>query len=173
MGLAQAMIVAGLGCRRGARPADVAAAIALALEQYPTGWNHPVGFIALENFISRAAYVRSAEPLRGSIRPDAALRDRAPAGLTRLATSEARSREPGLLEAAAALGLALEAVPQAALAAEAARCLTRSGRSLAETGLPSLAEAAALAAAGPGAVLLGPRVAVARAVTCALAAWPA
>jgi cobalamin biosynthesis protein CbiG len=131
MGLAQAMMVAGLGCRRGARPADVAAAIA------------------------------------------AALGGRAPSGLTRLATSEARSREPGLLEAAAALGLALEAVPQAGLAAAAPRCLTRSARSLAETGLPSLAEAAALAAAGPGAVLLGPRVAVARSVTCALAARPA
>jgi hypothetical protein len=43
------------------------------LEQYPTGWNHPVGFLALENISSRAAYFRSAEPLRGSIRPDAAL----------------------------------------------------------------------------------------------------
>jgi cobalamin biosynthesis protein CbiG len=131
MGVAQAMMVAGLGCRRGARAADVTAAIALALD------------------------------------------GRAPGRLARLATSEAKSREPGLREAAASLGLALEAVPQTALLAAAPHCLTRAPRVLAETGVPSLAEAAALAAAGPGAVLLGPRVAVAGAVTCALAEVPA
>lgn len=121
------MMVAGLGCRRGARAEDVAAAITLALA------------------------------------------GRTPGALTRLATSEAKSHEPGLRQAAASLGLALEPVPQAVLLAAAPRCLTHSARVLAETGVPSLAEAAALASAGPGAVLLGPRVAVARAVTCALA----
>jgi len=125
------MMVAGLGCRRGARAEDVAAAIALALD------------------------------------------GRAPGALARLATSAAKAREPGLLEAAASLGLTLEAVPRDALLAAAPRCLTHSARALAEAGVPSLAETAALASAGPGAVLLGPRVAVARAVTCALAEVPA
>jgi cobalt-precorrin 5A hydrolase len=132
MGLAEAMMVAGLGCRRGARPADVAAAIAQALD----------------------------------------VSGRAPAALARLATSEAKAQEPALREAAATLGLSLDAVPQAALRAAAPGCLTHSARVLAEAGVPSLAEAAALASAGPGAVLLGPRVAVARAATCALAEIP-
>ena len=99
-----------------------------------------------------------------------ALAGHVPGALARLATSEAKAGEPALREAAASLGLTLEAVPQAALLAAAPRCLTRSARVLAETGVPSLAEAAALASGGPGAVLLGPRVAVARLATCALAA---
>lgn len=85
-----------------------------------------------------------------------------------LATNGAKSVEPGLQAAAATLGVRLEVPAQAALQAAAPRCLTRSAASLAATGLPSLAEAAALAAAGPGAILLGPRLA-ARGVTCALA----
>lgn len=122
-------VVAGLGCRRGARAEDVSATIAHALE-------------------------------RAGRRPEA---------LARLATSAAKADEPGLRAAAAALGLVLEAVPQAELLAASPGCLSHSARVMAETGLPSLAEAAALAAAGPGARLLGPRVALARAVTCALA----
>ena len=84
-----------------------------------------------------------------------------------LATSRQRAGEAGLQDLAAALGLPLLAVDDAALKAAAPRCLTHSPRSLAATGLPSLAEAAALAAAGPGSVLLGPRVAIGP-VTCAL-----
>ncbi len=123
------MLIAGLGCRRGARVEDVTASIALVLERAGRG----------------------------------------PEGLARLATSAAKANEPGLRAAAVTLGLVLEAVPDAALRAAAPGCLSHSARVLAETGLPSLAEAAALAAAGPGARLLGPRVALARAVTCALA----
>ncbi|MGX9964852.1 cobalamin biosynthesis protein [Roseomonas sp. F4] len=123
------MMVAGLGCRRGALAEDVTAAVALAL--------------------------RTA--------------GRRPAELARLATSATKAEEPGLRAAATALGLSLDAVAQPALLAAAPGCLSHSARVLAETGLPSLAEAAALASAGPGARLLGPRVSVARAVTCALA----
>ncbi|WP_305670451.1 cobalamin biosynthesis protein [Falsiroseomonas sp.] len=129
MGLAQAMMVAGLGCRRGARAEDVTAAVALALQTA----------------------------------------GRAPAELARLATSASKAEEPGLRAAAASLGLQLDAVPRPALLAAAHGCLSHSARVLAETGVPSLAEAAALASAGPGARLLGPRISVARAVTCALA----
>lgn len=123
------MMVAGLGCRRGARAEDVAAAISHALE----------------------------------------VAGRRSEALARLATSAAKADEPGLRTAAAVLGLALEAVPGTALIAAAPGCITHSARVLAHAGVPSLAEAAALASAGPGARLLGPRVAVARAVTCALA----
>jgi cobalt-precorrin 5A hydrolase len=129
MGLAEAMMVAGLGCRRGAREEDIVAAIAEALAVA----GRPGGTVA------------------------------------RLATSAARAQEPAILNAAASLGLTLDAVAEAALQAAAPGCLSRSARVLAETGVPSLAEAAALASAGPGAVLLGPRVAVARSATCALA----
>jgi len=129
MGLAQAMMVAGLGCRRGARAEDVTAAITLALD----------------------------------------VAGRRPEALARLATSVAKADEPGLRAAAAALGLVLDAVPESALLAAAPRCLSHSARVVAHAGVPSLAEAAALASAGPGARLLGPRVAASRAVTCALA----
>jgi cobalamin biosynthesis protein CbiG len=131
MGVAQAMIVAGLGCRRGTTSEAVLATIAEAL----------------------AAAGRTGT---------------APA---RLATNAAKSVEPGLRDAALALGVPLEVPPEAALHAAAPRCLTHSAASLAATGLPSLAEAAALAAAGPGARLLGPRIS-ARGVTCALAEAP-
>jgi cobalt-precorrin 5A hydrolase len=49
------------------------------------------------------------------------------------------------------------------------RTETRSARVLALMGVPTVAEAAALAAAGPAARLLGPRLVVG-AATCALAA---
>lgn len=75
----------------------------------------------------------------------------------------------GLAGLADARGLPVIAVPPEAL--RAARTLTRSAASLAARGTGSVAEAAALAAAGPGARLLGPRaVAPDRMATCALAA---
>jgi len=55
-------------------------------------------------------------------------------------------------------------------AARSARVPSRSRASLAATGVASVAEAAALAAAGPGARLLGPRaISADRRATCALA----
>ena len=60
-------------------------------------------------------------------------------------------------------------VSQAELRAANDRTETRSERVLALTGVPSVAEAAALAAAGPSARLIGPRI-VMGAATCALAA---
>lgn len=50
---------------------------------------------------------------------------------------------------------------------------TRSDRSTSEKGTPSVAEATALAAAGPGATLIGPRtVSQDRMATCAIAQGP-
>jgi cobalt-precorrin 5A hydrolase len=128
MGLDQAMIVAGIGCRRGATAAEIEAAIAAAL--------------------ARAGLVASA--------------------LSLVATSAAKTGEPGIAAAASALRLPLVTIPQDKLEAATPRTLTSSERVMAATGVPSLAEAAALAAGGPAARLLAPRVAVGPA-TCALA----
>ena len=92
----------------------------------------------------------------------------ASASLSLIATSAAKAKEAELAFAAHCLGVKLVFVPQADLEAAASRTLTHSERVLAATGVPSLSEAAALAAAGPGARLLAPRVAVG-AATCALA----
>jgi cobalt-precorrin 5A hydrolase len=122
------MIVAGIGCRKGAAAAEIEAAIAAAL--------------------ARAGFSADA--------------------LSLLATSAAKAGEPGIAAVASALRLPLVSIPQDRLEAAGTRTMTRSERVLAETGVPSLAEAAALAAGGPAARLLAPRVAVGPA-TCALA----
>jgi cobalt-precorrin 5A hydrolase len=85
-----------------------------------------------------------------------------------IATSAAKANEAGIGEVARTRGVTLVAVAQAELEAAATRGVTHSARVLALTGVPSVAEAAALAAAGPTARLLVPRVAVGNA-TCALA----
>jgi cobalt-precorrin 5A hydrolase len=59
-------------------------------------------------------------------------------------------------------------VAQADLEVASARCATWSARVLALAGVPSVAEAAALAACGPKAKLILPRIVVGP-VTCALA----
>jgi cobalt-precorrin 5A hydrolase len=82
-----------------------------------------------------------------------------------------KADEPGAIEAAALLGVALILVDAAAMAAMQEFCMTHSNVVMLHTGLASVAEAAALAAAGPGAVLLLPRLAVADA-TCAIAEGP-
>ena len=122
------MIVAGVGCRRGA-PAD---AIMAAIEA----------------------------ALAGS--------GLAKASLGVIATSAAKSAEPGIAGAAAALGVPLVLVAQIDLEAATGRTVTSSARVIALTGVPSVAEAAALAAGGAAARLVAPRVAVGPA-TCALA----
>ncbi len=86
--------------------------------------------------------------------------------LTRLATLEALASAPAFGEAAARLGL--DAVVVGEAAARAAPVRTVSERAMRAHGVGSVAEAAALAAAGPGAVLVLPRIASAS-VTCALA----
>jgi len=85
-----------------------------------------------------------------------------------VATSAVKSGEPGIAAAAASIGVPLVFVAQDELAAAGVRAATRSERVLALAGVPSVAEAAALAAGGPAARLVAPRVAVGPA-TCALA----
>ena len=85
-----------------------------------------------------------------------------------LASVPLKSEEPGLVEAACTLGLPLLVPDAVGLAQADAHCLTRSPVSIAATGLGSASEAAALAACGPGARLLGPRI-IHQAITCAIA----
>jgi cobalt-precorrin 5A hydrolase len=122
------MIVAGIGCRRGASASEIEAAIAAALA-------------------------------RAGLRSDA---------LGMIAAPAMKAGEPGIAAAATDLGVPLVLVPQADLEAVGGRTATRSARVVALMGVPSAAEAAALAAGGPAARLLAPRVAVGPA-TCALA----
>lgn len=84
---------------------------------------------------------------------DALARAGGAAGLTALASAE--DKAAGLQGIAQTLGLPVIGVPKAALAAQPV--LTHSARVQALYGTGSLAEASALAAAGPGARLLGPR----------------
>jgi cobalt-precorrin 5A hydrolase len=128
MDLGQAMIVAGIGCRKGASADDIGAVIGDAL--------------------ARAGFPVTALDL--------------------IAAPELKRGERGIVVAAAALGVPLLLIPKAELEAAGARAQTRSERVLALTGLPSVAEAAALAAAGPQARLVVPRIAAGTA-TCALA----
>jgi cobalt-precorrin 5A hydrolase len=126
--MGEAVIVAGVGCRKGAAAAQIEAAIAAAL-----------------------AHCRLPA-----------------AALALIATSRTKSAEVGIAAAASALRVPIVAVPQRALEDAGHRTATKSERVLLRTGVPSLAEAAALAAAGPAARLLAPRVCVGPA-TCALA----
>jgi cobalt-precorrin 5A hydrolase len=128
MDVDQAMIVAGVGCRKGVRAADIEAAIVAAFD--------------------RAGVATSQ--------------------LRLIATSAAKGGEPGIVAAASAIGVPLVLIPPGDLAAAGIRTTTRSERVIAVAGVPSVAEAAALAAGGPDARLIVPRIAVGRA-TCALA----
>ena len=128
MGMGEAVIAAGIGCRKGAEAAEIDAAIVAALE-------------------------RAGRPL---------------AKVDLMATSTGKRAEKGIVEAASARGVRLVFVTPADLEIASARGATWSARVLALAGVPSVAEAAALAACGPMATLILPRIVVGR-VTCALA----
>lgn len=122
------MIVAGIGCRRGATAQEIDDAIDAALAE--------------------AGQVGEA--------------------LSCIATSDGKGAEPGIIEATAGRGLRLVLVKPAELEAAGPRTQSSSPRVKELFGVPSVAEAAALAAAGPDAALLLPRIVVGPA-TCALA----
>jgi cobalt-precorrin 5A hydrolase len=121
------MIVAGVGFRRGAAAAAIAAVI-------------------------EAAFARAGLPTTT---------------LELIAAPDIKAGEGGLTETASALGVPLVLVPQSELETAGRRAVTRSLRILKLMGVPSAAEAAALAAAGPAARLIVPRIALGPA-TCAL-----
>lgn len=101
---------------------------------------------------------------------DAALAEagQASEALSCIATSDGKGAEPGIIEAAAGRGLGLVLVKPAELEATGPRTQSSSPRVKELFGVPSVAEAAALAAAGPAATLLVPRIVLGPA-TCALA----
>jgi cobalt-precorrin 5A hydrolase len=88
--------------------------------------------------------------------------------LAALAAPRFKEEEPALHEAAAALGVGLTIIDETAMETAQAHTLTRSACAERTFGIASIAEGAALAAAGPGAVLVLPRIGNGRA-TCALA----
>jgi cobalt-precorrin 5A hydrolase len=81
-----------------------------------------------------------------------------PQEATMIATIADRVRHPAIVEAANRLGLGVVVPPLDRLREAAGRCLTHSERVENRFGLPSVAEAAALAAGGPEARLIGPRL---------------
>jgi cobalt-precorrin 5A hydrolase len=85
-----------------------------------------------------------------------------------LATARDKAVSPAFRALARGLGVPVRAIDPAALARQETR--TQSAPSLAARGIGSVAEAAALAAAGPGARLLGVRsISADGMATCALA----
>jgi cobalt-precorrin 5A hydrolase len=92
----------------------------------------------------------------------------APEGERQMFTLAAKSAEPGLIEAAHIIGVALTPLPLEALEAQRGRILTPSAAAQLRFGAPNIAEAAALAGAGEGGRLLMPRLA-ADGATCAVA----
>jgi len=122
------MIVAGIGCKRGATAQEIDAAIDAALAE-ANETHEALGLIA---------------------------------------TSDGKGSETGIIEAAAGRGVQLVLVKPAALEAAGPRTQNSSPRVKELFGVPSVAEAAALAAAGPEAALVVPRLIVGPA-TCALA----
>jgi cobalt-precorrin 5A hydrolase len=129
MDLEKNMIVAGVGCKRGAAALEIETAIRAAL--------------------ARAGVATSA--------------------LDVVATIAAKSAEAGIKVAAENLGVAVMLLSETELQAASDRTETHSERVLALMGVPSVAETAALAAAGPNARLIAPRLIIG-AATCALAA---
>jgi len=101
---------------------------------------------------------------------DAALKEagRSPDVLSLIATSDGKGGEQGLIEAAQERGVQLVLVKPTALEAAGPRTRSFSPRVQEMFGVPSVAEAAALAAGGPQAELLVPRL-VLGPVTCAIA----
>lgn len=94
--------------------------------------------------------------------------ERASAGRAAQALATAHDKAPALRPLAQDLGLPLHEIDPGTLAAQPT--VTRAPRVQAERGTGSVAEAAALAAAGPGARLLGPRIhSTDRLASCALA----
>jgi cobalt-precorrin 5A hydrolase len=87
--------------------------------------------------------------------------------LSAIATAAGKAAEPGIISAAAQLGLPLRPMSNAAMQAETGG-VTRSSYAARVFGVSSVSEASALAAAGQGSELILPRIKSAKA-TCALA----
>jgi len=110
-----------------------------------------------------------APDIEAAVRAALARANIAACALDVIATIATKRDEAGIQAAAEKLGVSIVVVAEADLKTATDRTKTRSERVLALAGVPSVAEAAALAAAGPAARLISPRLVVG-AATCALAA---
>jgi len=111
----------------------------------------------------------AAPEIEAAIRAALTRADIAADALDVIATIEAKRTEAGILAAAETFGVSVVIVGERELALANDRIETHSDRVLTMTGVGSVAEAAALAAAGPSARLIAPRLAIG-AATCAIAA---
>ena len=111
----------------------------------------------------------TAEAIENAVRTALARAGLQPEGLQLLAAPAFKNEQAILTEAALRLGLPLVLVPREKLEAAASGAVTHSERVVELFGVPSVAETVALAAAGLGAKLILPRMAL-DGVTCALAA---
>jgi cobalt-precorrin 5A hydrolase len=174
MGVDEAMIVAGIGSRKGVSADEVFAAIEAALAQNGLALNL-LSVLATTDFKrSETGIFRAAQRLGLRlivVETAEAARPSSPAGTGGEVGSEANRRggfraqhppSPSRAEAA------LDTSPPVPEGEDGRQVLTRSAASQRIAGTLSVSELAALAAAGPGARLLGPRIAVGR-VTCAIA----
>ncbi len=152
-----AAVAIGVGCRRGCEAHLIEALIRHALERLPTG-------------VVQAGVAPLGEAPLGEASLGNARFGNAPLGdaAIGLFTIIDKRDEVGLAEAAHRLGLALVLLPRAVLRDQAQSVQTCSPHSRRRFDVPSVAEAAALAGAGPGAVLIVPRIAQDGA-TCAIA----
>ncbi|MGQ0662466.1 MAG: precorrin-3B C(17)-methyltransferase [Pseudomonadota bacterium] len=112
-----------------------------------------------------------ARELEALVRRTLAAGGLAPGALACVASIDLKEDEPAVHALAASLGVPARFFPATRLAQEAPRLKTPSAAVRRATGCPGVAEGAALAAAGPQAVLVAPKVKSARA-TCALALSP-
>ena len=110
----------------------------------------------------------TAEEINTAIDTALAVAALLPDRLSLIATSDGKGSEPGIIQAASARGVQLVLVRPSDLEAAGPRTLSSSPRVKALIGIPSVAEAAALAACGPEAKLLVPRI-VEGPATCAIA----
>jgi cobalt-precorrin 5A hydrolase len=111
----------------------------------------------------------AAPDIEAAIRAALARANIAADALDVIATIEAKRAEPGIVAAAETFGVSVVIVAGHELALASDRIETHSDRVLMLTGVGSVAEAAALAAAGPSARLIAPRLVIG-AATCAIAA---
>lgn len=88
--------------------------------------------------------------------------------LALLATARIKQDETGIIAAGGTMNLPLVLIDGDVLSEISSQTITKSAASLSAADTPSVSEAAALAAAGEGARLAGPRIAVGK-VTCAIA----
>lgn len=110
----------------------------------------------------------TAQEIDAAIKAAFAEAGRSSEALSAIATSDGKGSEVGIIEAAAGRGVGLVLVKPAELEAAGPRTQSSSPRVKELFGVPSVAEAAALAAAGPEAKLVVPRMVVG-AATCAIA----